>query len=420
MSFRWLPGAAPPPIEEHSFAKLDVLRLYLRTYLDTLNQDVRRDEFRLDLVDGFAGGGLYSRSGEAVAGSPLVMLEESEDAEQRINQGRHKPLQFDVTYHFVEKNPAHVQFLRTVLEAHGHLRVPGRVHIHERSFHEALDQIISDVKRRQPESGRSIFLLDQCGYTDADIHMVRRIGEQLRNAEVILTVSMDTMLNFATADRLISRLADIGLPRDEKLDVALRKTDLPHRKAVMQRVLPRLVVASTAFRWFTPFFIRPKRSRWELWFVHFSREAKARDVMLECHWRIRNSFAHYGDTFGPEMLGFEALERRQVPLLTFDEGDRREMNATLGRLLMPQLYDKLKANPVPFMGVLNHFGNRTAATSADFNEVVLAARDRRDIQIVGPDGRPRSRSLRVIKPDDAIVLPPQLTLPFSGGTRGRR
>lgn len=57
-NFHWEPGGPPPPIEEHSFAKLEVLRRYLATYINTLNQSVRRDEFRLDLVDGFAGGGL--------------------------------------------------------------------------------------------------------------------------------------------------------------------------------------------------------------------------------------------------------------------------------------------------------------------------------------------------------------------------
>ena len=58
-----------------------------------------------------------------------------------------------------------------------------------------LDQIISDVAPTRQHSGRSIFLLDQCGYTDADIDMVRHIGERLPDAEVILTVSIDAMLN---------------------------------------------------------------------------------------------------------------------------------------------------------------------------------------------------------------------------------
>ena len=179
----------------------------------------------------------------------------------------------------------------------------------------------------------------------------------------------------------------------------------------MQRLLPQLALDDTDFDWFTPFFIRPEKSRRELWFVHFSREAKARDVMLDCHWKIHNSFAHYGESFGPKMLGHEALERRKIPLLTFDDGDRKSMIAALTDQFMPELHEKLRAGPLPFIGVLDHFGNRTAATIADFNSIVLAARDAGEIQIVGADGRRRSRSLQVITPDNAIVLHRQLTLP---------
>ncbi len=46
MSFRWRPGDPPPPIEEHSKAKLTVLRHYLRAYFDRLSVNPSREEFR--------------------------------------------------------------------------------------------------------------------------------------------------------------------------------------------------------------------------------------------------------------------------------------------------------------------------------------------------------------------------------------
>lgn len=341
-AFHWVPGERPPPIEEHSLAKLQVLRRYLRAYFDTLNQDVRRDQFRLDLVDGFAGGGLYLNDGQEESGSPLVMLEESQSAAQRINEGRSKPLRFDVKHHFVERDPAHWECLHRVLQERDHLQERERVALYPpQQFGDVLDEIISDIARRQPRSGRSIFLLDQCGYTDADINMVRRIGERLPNAEVILTVSIDAMLNFATSQDIVSRLASRGFSKGT-IEAVLRGGSDGHHKALMQRELPKLALDDTVFDWFTPFFIRPAKSRRELWFVHFSRNAKARDVMLDCHWKSRNAFAHYGESFGPKMLGFEALERSQVPLLTFDDGDRQEMNAALTEQLVPQLHDRLK------------------------------------------------------------------------------
>ena len=411
-AFRWEPGEPPPSIEAHSLAKLQVLRDYLQGYYNTLNQDVRRDEFRLDLVDGFAGGGLYSRNGQQIAGSPLVMLEESHSAEHRLNERRTKPLRFNVKHHFVEKNAAHAEYLRRVLRERGYLREDDGVVLYEQEFGEVLDRIISDIERRQRYSGRSIFLLDQCGYTDADLHMVRRIGQRLPKAEVILTVSIDTMLNFSTKKEVISRLASLGVPKDGRVEAALRGPSTSRRKLLLQRVLPQLVLTSTDFRWFTPFFIRPERSRWELWFAHFSRNATARDVMLDCHWKIRNTLAHYGDSFGPRMLGYDALESGQVPILTFNDHDRDEMNMQIRDQLMSALHGRLTKGPMPFREMPDRFGNRTAATSSDFNDIVLASRGQHDLEIVGPDGRPRSSSLKIIKPDDMLVLPAQLTLPL--------
>lgn len=344
------------------------------------------------------------------------MLEETQEAERRLNDGRSKPLRFDVKHHLVEKDAAHAEYLRRVLQARGHLRDGERVALYREEFGDVVDKIISDIERRQPRSGRSIFLLDQFGYTDADIRFVDRIGKRLQNAEVILTVSVDALLNFSTRDNIVGRLDAIGFPKG-LVEEALRTSSDTHIKAVMQRALPQLFAESTLFHWFTPFFIRPARSRWALWFAHFSREAKARDVMLDCHWEVRNSFAHYGESLGPKMLGFEALQNRQVPLLTFDEGDRKEMNAALAAQLAPLLYAKSKAQ-LPFMDVVKHFGNSTAATIGDFNEVVLAARNAGEIQIVGADGRPRSRTLGIVKPGDMIELPSQLILPL--GARDRQ
>ena len=409
-AFHWVPGERPPPIEEHSLAKLRVLRHYIRAYIDTLNQNVRKEQFKLDLVDGFAGGGLYLRNGSEVSGSPLVMLEESQKAEQRLNEQRTKKLRFDVKHHFVEKDPAHARYLRSVLAERGHLRNGDQIALYEQSFDEVLDRIVSDIRERQPYSQRSIFLLDQYGYTDADIQMVQRIGNRLRHAEVILTVSVSTMLNSSNSENIVARLYSMGIPK-HRVDAVLRMSSDLQIKALMQRALPGLVLDSTVFQWFTPFFIRPAKSRRELWFVHFSRNAKARDVMLDCHWNCHNTFAHYGDSLGLKMLGFDGLTPDQV-LPTFSDRDRSIMKAGIADQLMPELNDRLKVDHLPFAGMIDHFGNRTAATIADFNDIVVAARDAGEIRIVGPDGRPRDSRLQTLHGGDMLTLPPQLRLPI--------
>ena len=111
MPFNWHPNDPPPKLEEHTKAKLDVLRRYLRAYFDRLNVNPAHDQCKLNLVDGFAGGGTYRDGDRIVSGTPLIMLEESEAAQDRLNQNRTKPLQCDFKMHFVDVNPDHAKHL---------------------------------------------------------------------------------------------------------------------------------------------------------------------------------------------------------------------------------------------------------------------------------------------------------------------
>ena len=119
--FKWHPDEPPPSIEEHSKAKLDVLRSYLYAYFDRLNINFARDEFKLDLIDGFAGGGTFLDGDEVVSGTPLIMLEESEAAIERLSQSPHQALlRFDFKHYFVDKEAAHTDHLRKVLSERGY------------------------------------------------------------------------------------------------------------------------------------------------------------------------------------------------------------------------------------------------------------------------------------------------------------
>ena len=80
MPFVWHPNSPPPEVEEHSKAKLNVFRRYLCAYFDKMGLNPARDELKLDLVDGFAGGGIFQDGGNTASGTPLIMLEECRNA----------------------------------------------------------------------------------------------------------------------------------------------------------------------------------------------------------------------------------------------------------------------------------------------------------------------------------------------------
>ena len=165
MPFKWRPDDPPPPIESHSKAKLGVLRSYLRAYFDRLNTNPNRDEFKLDLIDGFAGGGLFLDGTAEVSGTPLIMLEEAEEAYIRLNENRKKKLNVNCKFYFIDKEKAHTDHLRKVLKRRRYRVDDDKIVIRNERFENQVDHIIASVQQRQPLSGRSIFFLDQTGFS---------------------------------------------------------------------------------------------------------------------------------------------------------------------------------------------------------------------------------------------------------------
>src|SRR5689334_22119225 len=117
-SFQWIVGEAPPKILAHSKVKHSLIVDYLKRYIRTLTADPRQDVFRLTLVDGFSGGGLYTDSGSSgiVPGSPLLMLQTIREAQVEAQVGRRKPFHLQARYFFVERDPQTFAFLKHTLE----------------------------------------------------------------------------------------------------------------------------------------------------------------------------------------------------------------------------------------------------------------------------------------------------------------
>ena len=418
MPFQWHPDDPPPPVEEHSKAKLTVLRSYLRAYFDRLNVDPRREVFKLDLVDGFAGGGTFRDDDEIVSGTPLIMIEEAEAARDRINRDRTKPLRFDCKYYFVDKEATHTAHLRRALTDRGYQVDGGAIVVRNGRFEDEADGIIAEIHRRQPRSGRAIFLLDQTGFSQVALEFVARIFRELPAAEIILTFAADALVNhLSMTPALIQSAAPLELT-EAQIQELIEYRDRGGGRALIQRVLRphiRSVVGST---YDTPFFIRPRRSRRALWFLHLSRHPTARDVMIQRHWDVQNTFEHYGPgDFG--MLGWDALQSGALPLFHFEGLEARQMREQLLDPMARELFGLASESPIT-VDVMRHLlANRTAARFTDLDEVVLRLRQEREIEIRDAGGKVRSRTLTRLQPDDRIAVPGTLLLPMPGVSRLR-
>ena len=392
MTFSWRTNDPLPELEEHSKAKLDVLRRYLRAYFDRLAANPARDEFRLDLIDGFAGGGVFQHGNRVESGTPLIMLEEYKSAQDRLNKGRSKPLHFNCKFHFVDVNPDHTTHLRQVLEDRGYRVDNNEIVVHDSPFEDVAEDIIADVLRRQPRAGRAIFLLDQTGFSQVPLPLVARIFEMLPTAEVILTFAADALVNhIANTPAFVQAVAPLSLSERQIQDfIQLRSGD--GGRALVQRVMREHFLTNTSAKYDTPFFIRPRRSRRALWFLHLSRHLTARDVMIQCHWSSFNTFEHYGPG-DFNMLGWDALNTGTLPLFNFEDFEAEQMRTQLLDSMPEELYALAAHDPVT-VDVMHHaLANRTAARFSDLDKVVIRLVQEGEFDILSPSGRMRQRTL---------------------------
>lgn len=405
MSFKWHPDDPPPQIEAHSKAKLDVLRSYLRAYFDRLNVNPNREEFKLDLIDGFAGGGAFLDEGSILSGTPLIMLEEAAEAKTRLNRNRIKPLRVDCKFYFVDKQAAHTDHLKKVLAEREHEIDEDRIVIRTGLFEHEIDDVIESIHKRQPRSGRAIFLLDQTGFSQVELALVSRIFSKLPAAEVILTFAADVLVNYlAQTPEMVKAVAPLQLTESKIRDL-IKDRDGDGGRALVQRALRDHARIVTGAAYDTPFFIRPRQSRRALWFLHLSRHPTARDVMIQRHWDIQNTFEHYGSG-DFNMLGWDSLKHSEnLPLLQFEAFEAEQMQDQLLHSLPRELFSLVSDQPVTIDAIRHTLANRTAARFSDLDQIILKLFTEREFEILDSEGKIRSRSLKRLSLTDRVALP---------------
>lgn len=416
--YGWEDGALPE-IAPHSLAKHRILREYVQRYLRVLTAAPGMETFRLWLVDGFAGGGEYvDRSGNRTLGSPLILLDAVRDAELSINASRSKPLRIDAEYVFVEKSPKVMAHLEQVLLGHAPRRPSdGRIHCLTGGFEQHLDGVISRIKARG-RAHRAIFLLDQYGYTGVPAEALRRIFQELPNAEVFLTLAVGWITAYlpdarSAADKLgitvesLCRLAEMG---DDGFDIG----DPGGRPSLfaIQRLLHHAYTTGIGCRYYTPFFIVSRESNRPYWFLHMANSARANDVVKVLHWEVENHFAHFGHP-GFDMLGYDPDQDPAVTSqMAFDFTDTARDRTHVALLdEIPRRLANSHAGGVTFETLFETVCNETPATKEQLGAAIRDLCIARELEKRGGSGERRAPST-LPHDEDVVVLARQILIPF--------
>jgi three-Cys-motif partner protein len=422
--YNWDPLGPPPSIKQHSIAKHEILRAYLLAYIQTLLSGMqRRDVFKLTLVDGFAGGGVYSHAetSDIILGSPLVMLEAVNEAAAIVNCNRTNPVNFQVDYFFVEKNRGAIETLDRELRIRGYeSQLDKSIFLRKSEFQNEAEEIKRFIFHKSPRGTRAIFLLDQYGFGQVPTGQINNILSSLPGAEVILTFAVNAFLTYASDDELTEKkLRKLGIPQVLRgRTIKEIKENEKDWRLFIQSCMYQDLVAACGAKHYTPFFIRSSGGHGDYWLIHLSQKPRARDVMTKIHWEKCNHFIHYGDAgldmfqmagyipkwdknytyniTGQKSLGFE-----------FGEEERRTSVQTIARQLPEIIYPN--PNGITFGELFAGTCNETPAHSDIYREAAGILLNEKDIEIVGEDGA-RRRSANRIHDTDRILRPSQYRL----------
>jgi len=411
----WEPGQKPPVIKQHSIAKHEILRSYLVAYIRTLISSPYQDTFRLTLVDGFAGGGIYvhDTGGHEVLGSPFIMLEAVEEARFLVNQNRKKPVELLVDYFFIEHDKLAVNVLRNELMARGHADKIGKtVHIYEATFQSRADHL-ADFIRKKGRAARAIFLLDQYGYSEVPTTMINTLMRSVPGAEVILTFAVDALVNFIgdhqSSKGTLKRIGLTGLLRGRSIKEIKRCES--NWRLYIQSCLYKDLVDGCGARFYTPFFIRSTQGHGDYWLLHLSQRPRARDVMTRIHWEKNNFFVHYGGA-GLQMfhmLGYvpEAdsdYTGQPAFAFFFDDPAKKASISALSDQIPHLIYPEPEG--MSFAELFATTCNSSPASAAIYKEALCSLVQSKELEVVGSDGK-RRRAATTIHDNDQILPPSQ-------------
>lgn len=418
--YAWKIGEPVPEIGPHSLAKHSVFQRYTERYIHILSSVPAKQELNLTIVDGFCGGGAYRLESGLVAGSPLILLRAVRAAEASLAAARQHGFRVRADYFFIDRQAEHIDFLRGELDRSEFRSELGRtIHLAADRFESQAKGVIAAI-RAKGSSHRALFFLDQYGWSAVSFAAIREIFATLKNPEVLITFSVDSLIDYLTSQTARSK-SGRAIELDPSLGDALAtlKTEQGQRY-VIQGFLYKHILQNTGARFYTPFFIRSPDSHRSYWLLHLSKHARARDEMARLHWEMSNTFVHPG-TAGFNALGFNPDVDANQLSLEFNFGtDARKDSISAAVEQLPRLIWEdapARGDPVTIGDLFAARCNETPLTLELVSEAVTHLRDGlREVEVFSADGIPRPRALH-LSPRDLVKARPQRSFLRSFGQR---
>lgn len=404
-SFNW--KGEIPYLEYHSKAKLVILSDYIQEYLNIVCQQRTIDKYNITLIDGFAGGNIYQNNQQ---GSPFVMMNAVNKASADINNDRSKPVDINPYYFFIEKDRDAFESLSNSMQDTDQTNIK----IKCADFNHCIDEVITHIKNRNPRGGGgAIFFLDQKGYSDVDMGVLRKIRQELPKAEVIINIGVSWLVDFIDdTQKFQSAMSNMKLNKFIDLkEINKIKSEEVNPRYIIEAKLSIAIQKAACFPYFRPFFIEPKYNHRGYWLLHLAPHYRAHNAMSEVIWKHGNSMRHYG---GSGTRIFDLSYKGDHVDTTNIFGDT--FNSTAKTRHFEGLSEDLpkiirETDSVRVDELIKKTCNQTAVTRDMYLESLKQISEQREIIIIGKSGGEKRGGK--ISMSDIVSPNKQIMIPFT-------
>ena len=279
-----------------------------------------------------------------------------------------------------------------------------------------MDDLIIAAKARH-RKGRSLFILDQYGWSDVIFADVRRILTELPKAEIFINFAVDTLIDYLSEKTAGTQAhANIDLSPGLIREMVEYKTREKAWRAIIQNKLYSHIKDWTGADFYSPFFVHSPESGRSYWLLHLSRHREARNLIGEVHWEQSNTSTHHGRP-GFGSLGFSPNMTPEQMLLEYDfdaEAQQQSLDALAEQI--PSYVRAAAENGLStsLEAVFGNECNDTPVTAFIIETALVKLRNEKELTILNKDGKEKPRAIS-IHWDDEIRLPAQRTLfgPFA-------
>jgi len=279
----------------HTFAKHQILDTYLKAWTPIMSsQSVRLGVSGTELlfVDGFAGPGRYAGGQD---GSPILAI-------KSILSHSHD-LKVPIRFLFIEINKERHAILRDAIKAYEEQAArSGRIssiRLKQGNCETVLNKMLDDLEKEKRKVGPALFFLDQSGYSDVSMELIRRIMSQPL-CEVFFYLNWDHMNRFLVDQTKWPSLSMTFGGDDWRPVLSLEMTQRP---AFILQTYRTALKEKACIKYVWHFVMCDSNDKLLYWLFFCTNNLRGLEEMKRAMWRVdRTGGFRFSDKNDPSQL----------------------------------------------------------------------------------------------------------------------